>query len=553
MRIRVISIHFLLLLLFTAFKLQAAPVNAATAQVVAACFYSQHYSAGNVNLTLAYTETDNYGNAEYYIYNVNTNDGFVIVSADDATHPIIGYNNAGHYKTGPQPPHIAFWLQHYKKQVDYIRSQKLSATADIQNEWTAYKNNRPTPQTQRVNGAGVSPLLSCTWAQAPYFNADCPDTCVAGCVATAMGQIMKYWAFPPHGIGNTTDHDPTYGDLWANFDTTHYNWASMPANITQPNQEVANLMYDLGIAVSMEYTAESSGSYVISGDAWSTNGVCAQSAYPGNFGYNAGTLQGLYRTDYSDNDWINLLENELNNHRPLQYEGAGTDGGHSWVCDGYNSIGDFHMNWGWGGYLDGYYNLSSLNPGGTPLSSDQEALIGIEPSTVVSDFSTDKVIVRAGDTVHFTDNSFGTTPVTKLQWNFSGGTIVATTDSGMPGKAPMVIYATPGTYEVDETVSTSKASTTTMHYNYITVLDNDGVNVYPTANNGNFTIRLHDGSLTGSHIQFDLYNTLGEKVYTATLTNYTTQVNLELPHGLYIFHAVANNHVLSWGKMAIGD
>ncbi|MBL0192481.1 MAG: C10 family peptidase [Saprospiraceae bacterium] len=93
------------------------------------------------------------------------------------------------------------------------------------------------------------------------------------------------------------------------------------------------------------------------------------------------TIQGLKRINYSDAAWINLLKTDLNNGRPIQYAGFGPSGGHTFVCDGYDVNSFFHMNWGWGGQADGYFNFEALNPGGTSFNSNQQALIGIQPLT----------------------------------------------------------------------------------------------------------------------------------------------------------------------------
>ena len=176
-------------------------------------------------------------------------------------------------------------------------------------------------KSQEVKSGVVAPLVKTVWAQSPYYNSLCPDGDVAGCIATAMGQIIKYWAYPPHGLGSNSYKDNSYGTLYANFDTSQYNWADMPLNVTRSNPSVATLMYDCGVSVDMRYSPNSSGSFMINGDS----SVSAQSAFVQYFGYSP-SIQGLYRSNYSYASWIALLINELTNNRPLMYAGQGNPG-----------------------------------------------------------------------------------------------------------------------------------------------------------------------------------------------------------------------------------
>lgn len=523
---------------------RAAPVDSATAKTAAANFYAQRFGIKSPKLSLAYMEMSAEGQPEYYIYTISPK-GFVIIAADDAAHPIIGYSSESYYSPAHLSPNFTFWMKRYKTQIAGIRQHNLKATSDIADEWNACKNNAPLKRAVK-SGNSINPLLTTVWAQAPYFNSTCPGGCVAGCVATAMGQIMKYWAYPPHGVGSSSYTDAPYGMLSANYDTTHYYWSEMPARVVQKNAPVATLMYDCGISVNMNYIDSSSSSYMIVSDN-PPSGISAESAFVNYFGYNGSTIQGLYMSDYSGSEWISLLENELNNKRPFQYAGSGDQGGHSWVCDGYDANNYFHMNWGWAGYEDGYFNLSSLNPDNVPLSEDEEALIGIQPAPAVADFNGSPLIVWAGDTVHFTDNSFGTSAIKTWQWSFQGATT-----SGSTEQNPIAIYPTPGSYFVSETVTSGQGTGTSAKLHYVLVLQNNTVNVYPTLSDGTFTAQLHDGSLAGSNIRFSLYSILGQKVYTTVLTQYRTSITVNVPHGIYIFRAFdASGKPVSTGKMMI--
>ncbi len=524
---------------------KANPIDSITAKAVGTDFYSRHYKLKTPLLSLVYTETSSKGEAEYYIYNLRPDTGFVIVSAEDGGYPILGYSSEGYYNASHLSPEFAYWMQRYKKQIEQIRLHNTLPTSDIQNEWSGYTNNLPVKSTHAVTSS-VNPLVTTIWDQSPYSNADCPGGSLAGCVATAMAQIMKYWAYPPHGISSHSYNDTPYGTLFVDFDSSHYDWADMPANVIRTNAAVASVMYDCGVSVNMSYSPTSSGSYMIRSDN-PPSGISAQTAFVTNFGYNGSSIQGLYMSNYSNASWVSLLQNELNNNRPLFYAGSGDSGAHAWVCDGYNTSGDFHMNWGWQGYEDGYYTLSSLNPDGIPLNTNEEALIGIEPNVAIADFSANTTIIRAGDTVNFIDNSFGYVPITSWQWSLPG----ASGNSSII-QNPEVIYPNPGIYNVSETVAGSEGGNTLSLNKYITVLVNNTVNVYPTLSDGNFTIQLHDASLAGSNLEFSIYNMLGQKMYSTTLVQFRTQISIVVPHGMYFFRAFdISGKPISTGRLVI--
>lgn len=366
----------------------ANPVTQATAATVAQNYYTQNYSSPIQTITLAYTERDANGQAVYYVFDINATDGFVIVSAEDAGYPIIGSSNSGQYVIPVNNDNIGFWMNTRKSEIIAMRTANIQASADVRDEWNAYINNttRNTHQPQ----SSVSPLLgmdnsanAIRWSQSPFYNALCPQGSVTGCVATAMGQIMRYWKYPSTGTSNWCYYDqpPTYqenyGELCDEFDTVHYIWSAMPTAISSSNYEIAKLLYDCGVSVDMDYSPSESSSYVMGHTRSALN------SYPTYFGYNASTIQGVLQSKYATSAWASLIENELNNGRPVQYQGADSAyGGHSWVCDGYNTSGQFHMNWGWAGQDNGYYAPAKLAPTGSGYNfsyANVGAIIGIEP------------------------------------------------------------------------------------------------------------------------------------------------------------------------------
>jgi len=316
-----------------------------------------------------------------------------ITSGDDTVIPILGYSDQGNFISENMPSNIKKWLENYKNEIIFIIGNDIKATEEINKEWSLQQaNNKSNNTTLSVNA--VNPLIQTHWDQSPYVNDLCPfdntysQRTVTGCPATAMAQIMKYWNYPSNGTGFHSYNHPTYGTLSANFANTTYQWSSMPNTVSSSNNAVATLMYHCGVAVEMNYGVAATGgssSYVIIAAAPSVQQTC-ENAFKTYFGYNASTLQGLKRSNYTDSNWINLLKNELDLGRPVQYAGFGSGGGHTWVCDGYDNNNYLHMNWGWGGNSDAYFQINALNPGalGTGggsggFNSNQQALIGIQP------------------------------------------------------------------------------------------------------------------------------------------------------------------------------
>ncbi len=352
----------------------------------------------SVNLDLVYKSSLSSSNATaktqpttfFYVFNDGTN-GFVIVAGDDNVTPILGYSDEGTFDPNNMNKSVQKWLEGYKNEIRYTIDNNISATQEIQEEWTNYING--SNQSASRAAASVNPLISTKWNQAPNENGLCPydntynQRTVTGCPATAMAQIMKYWNYPAKGTGFHSYNHQTYGTLSANFGSTTYQWGSMPNTLSSANNAVATLMYHCGVAVEMNYGVAATGgssSYVIIAAAPSAQQTC-ENAFKTYFGYNASTLQGVLKSNYTQTQWINLLKTELDASRPIQYAGFGS-GGHTWVCDGYDNNNYFHMNWGWGGSQDGYFLLNALNPGGGGIggagysyNTNQQALIGIQP------------------------------------------------------------------------------------------------------------------------------------------------------------------------------
>jgi hypothetical protein len=336
------------------------------------------------------------------VYLFKTNDkGFVLVAGDDQAVPVLGYSSGSVLDENNLPVNLLKWVEEYKKQIRYLRTLPELKSAEPLDAWKRLEQGLPLA---KASAQAVSPLLTTTWNQAPYYNELCPqeywfsEKAVTGCVATAMAQVMKFHNYPEIGAGIHTyyhsNNTVTYGNLTANFGATTYDWANMPNALganssTKQVNAVATLMLHCGVGVDMDYSPESSGAWVLEEDA--ENGPCAEYALKEFFGYDKNSVKGVVREGKTKAQWITLLKEELDTRRPILFAGVGDGGGHAFVADGYDNNDFFHMNWGWGGVADGYYSVDAFNPGslGTGAGSGgynsyQQVVIGIKPPGTTS-------------------------------------------------------------------------------------------------------------------------------------------------------------------------
>lgn len=387
-----------LILLFSGSSaILAKPVSEASASLVARNFLSGRMhiqSKQDISPKLVYTAASSVSasspaTATSYFYIFGAGNGFVIVSADDNVRPVLGYSTEGGFDPGKISPDVNYWLENYKLQIAEVIDKHVQATQSTSSEWTALLSGPSSSSSLGKTNGSVSPMLRTTWDQSGYYNELCPfdyaygKHAVTGCVATAMAQLMRFWKYPSSGTG-THSYNSAYGILNADFENTTYDWPSMPISVSSSNPAVATLMYHCGVSLDMSYSVQSSGSYLVSSASPVTN--CAEYALKTYFGYKE-TLSGLQRIEYTDEEWLSLLEKELNAGRPVMYAGFGSGGGHCFIFDGYDADDFMHINWGWSGMYNGYFLIDKLNPlgvgtgGGTGgFNSSQQALIGIEPS-----------------------------------------------------------------------------------------------------------------------------------------------------------------------------
>lgn len=372
----------------------AKPVDSEKAKKIATNFWAQN----NVDMPVVVLEevTNRFDNL--HIFSTRDRMGFVIISADDRVLPVIGYSFSNPVRCDSMPENIKAWFIGTGKQIQWMIENNIEPSQEVVNEWKRLSTPFQSDAPAIVNA--VSPLLSTTWDQSPYYNNLCPYDggyrSVTGCTATATAQVMKYWNHPATGHGSHSYY--TNGqNLSVNFGNTTYQWSNMPDELnyysssTQLNA-VATLMYHVGVACEMDYSADGSAAYTLSSGY--SDLACAENALRDYFRYDWG-LTSIEYNCFSDAGWKQILKSELNQSRPVIYTGYDANSGHCFVCDGYNSSNKFHFNWGWGGSYDGYYAIGSLNPGsGTGGSSsgtyniDNGAIIGVKPNNSTSATST---------------------------------------------------------------------------------------------------------------------------------------------------------------------
>ena len=319
----------------------------------------------------------------YYVFNAGQNQGFVIISGDDATEEVLGYSTSGAFDLNNIPPAMEAWLNYYSEQISMIQQGKAQAAPKL------------------ATHSAVSPFMTVKWNQSEPYNGKTPlgyytnrtegYNCVTGCVATAMAQVLYYQRFVNStqaeitGYKNQTSFTSPSGVKEANVPTipqgSALDWTNMVDSYNgseSQNQKdaVANLMLYCGAAVQMNYGLNSS----------SASNSKIPDALKKYFGYSRGTRH-INRSNYSDDDWDNLIYNEIASGRPVIYGGqTKSNSGHSFIIHGYDGAGKYAINWGWGGYQDNYFTLDNLTPSdqgtgggktGEGYNFEQEAVINL--------------------------------------------------------------------------------------------------------------------------------------------------------------------------------
>lgn len=360
---RLIQFQFMLVLLLVCGQatIQAKRISQWQAQQQAYSFWGKQMpmKAKAKSRVVSTASLSTLGNDSYYVFN-NDAGGFVIIAGDDAVAPVLGYTSTGAFDANNLPEGLKDLLKSYEQQIAALG-----------------KNYKANTTSTRAEFTGEKLLNTAKWNQGAPFNKYTPNNYVTGCVATAGAIVMKHHGYPAKGVGS---HSYTWNgqNLTASFEHD-YDWANMPVRYTGDNDAafdgVARLMSDLGIAVNMQYANGGSASAL-------EDLVTALKKY---FGYSK-YARHLKIEDLGAEAWNGRLRAEIDANRPILYSAADSNvGGHSFVIDGYKDE-SFSVNWGWGGYCNGFYRVGALNPevDGTPqgdqYNSSQAAVFALQPS-----------------------------------------------------------------------------------------------------------------------------------------------------------------------------
>ena len=334
----------------------AAPVNPKRAAALAQSFFSSQTGAKSGNrLADVPTEWQYRG---IYLFE-GADGGFVLVAADDAARPILGYSATGAMDTANMPPALQEWLKGYQKEIDILREAKGFPPHA---EWYALEQGITPKDTV---WEGVEPMLTTFWDQGYPYNGYCPGGSVTGCAATAQAQVMNYWKYPAFGQGSHSYTHVLYGVQQADFGHTLYDWENMPVEATASSpmvekEAVALLMYHCGVSLEMDYSRDGSGA---AGLAGISGYASIDNSLKDYFGY-SNQMRVVHKDfGYGNAEWRDMIIADLDLGHPIVYTGAAEEGGHGFVCDGYDSRGYMHFNFGWSGRGDGYFPVDSISPG----------------------------------------------------------------------------------------------------------------------------------------------------------------------------------------------
>lgn len=331
----------------------------------------------------------------YYVFPNANSKGFTIVSGDDRLPEIVGYSSQGSYDENNLPEGFVSFMKAYQNLYNKVNLGDAEALKNLA-EIKAWRNKK---NASAASTSAVAPLLgNIEWDQTSPYNNMCPrydsvHVAATGCVATAMAQVMAYYKYPKQLKADI----PGYVNRWNGIpmeiptitrEEGVYDWDNMlpkynkEANATQQQKDaVAKLMYHCGAAVQMNYGPESAA-------------AVSATKLAKYFGYDADLMMDLNRSTFSLDKWMQIIDTELAAGRPVLYGGQASDGGHQFICDGKDGEGLYHINWGWSGSQNGYFDLSLLNPekGGTGSGSSTEGYnrlcsmtIGIAPDNGVVD------------------------------------------------------------------------------------------------------------------------------------------------------------------------
>lgn len=346
----------------------ADPVTPDKAAVVARNFMSSvanAKSAGNLM-----DKPVEWGYSGIYLFACKDG-GWVMVAADDDIKPVLAYSLTGILDAGNLPLALREWLGMYQSQIEAVwrhratHSERVPAYVADSVAWQRLQCG----SLPKEGGDTVAPLLTTRWDQKYPYNAMCPWGTVSGCAATAQAQLMKYWNYPAFGTGSHSYVPARVGSTQsADFGHTLYDWDNMP-DLTQQYttnaqvEAVGTIMYHCGVSLEMDYGSAESGGSSAAGLAGIEGIHSIDNSLKDYFHYSRAMQVRFKDYGYTNDSWRELIISELNQGHPVIYTGSSLQGGHGFVCDGYDSRHYLHFNFGWSGTGDGFYTVDSISPG----------------------------------------------------------------------------------------------------------------------------------------------------------------------------------------------
>ena len=363
---------FLSLLALCAVVLQAKPIDVSYAQLAAQKLASEQLAMERTVPNLVYTGQ----NAAFYVFNIS-DQGFVIIAGDDAYRPVIGYSDESSFDANNIPPALQDYLDGIAESILRLRVRGNATAAPlVAAEWNSVLSHGRL--ISRFGGRGTGYFCQTKWNQDYPYNCCCPEDpagsqghTYVGCLATAMSQLMRFWASPAQGIGSHCYYHDDYGQICADFGNTTYDWDNMPNKLDNNSTEaeklaVGTLCFHCGVTIDMGYGPDGSGG--ASGPI--------PSVMHTYFNYSEANIQ-LRRNDYGLEEWKTMVREQFDMGWPMYYGGCDDGGCHAFICDGYDDFDMFHFNLGWGGGSDGWYIIDEA-----PYTNPADAMFNFIPASV---------------------------------------------------------------------------------------------------------------------------------------------------------------------------
>ena len=430
----------LFVLVISIMTLQAKPIDRSLALTAVQKFATTQFAVERALPQLVYTGQDE----TFFVFNVGDH-AFVIIAGDDAHRPVIGYSDQSAFDASNIPPALEYYLDGVAECMLQLRH--AVATPDVAAEWNSVLQHGRL--ISRHGGRGTGYFCQTQWNQDYPYNYCCPEDpagsgghTYVGCLATAMSQLMRFWAYPSKGNGSHCYYHEDYGEICADFGNTEYDWDNMPNTLNSNSSEAeklatGTLCFHCGVTIDMGYGPDGSGG----------GSGTIPSVMHTYFDYCDANVQ-LSRNDFETEIWKTMVREQFDMGWPMYYGGCENDGCHAFVCDGYDDNDMFHFNLGWGGSSDGWYLIDDA-----PYSHPSDAMFNFVPSEVYNhtpSVPTDFVAEPVSDTDLRVRLSW-TNPTTTLD-----GTPLSSIDRVEVMRDNKIImtfpYATPGqTIEIEDT------------------------------------------------------------------------------------------------------